>query len=84
MSYPFIEAIRQSCPVVQQKLVDAAQAVKIIEEDKWEKDVGKAICSVDTESMIIAKVPYGCRGVTAVSSTGCPLRDAAPVKVRLK
>lgn len=82
MSYD-IEAIRNSCPAVLKKLVDGEELIPILEVDEWDANLGKARCNIPTDTRIEAKVPFGCRGVTSVSSTGCPLRDGNLVSVSL-
>jgi hypothetical protein len=83
MCYPLLEAIRGSCPAIQQRLVDATKGTPVVEIEQYEQGVGRARCDIDVDTIIAAGITWGCRNITAVSSTGCPLRDGGPVKVRL-
>lgn len=82
MSYS-LETIRNSCPAVLKKLIDGEELIPVVELDEWDKNLGKARCDIPADVRIEAKVPFGYRGVTVVSSLGCPLRDGDLVAVSL-
>lgn len=77
--YPNLEAIRNSCPAIGD--LDPEEVIPV-KKDEFDATVGIAACSVPTD-LIIEACTFGCRNVTAVSSTGCPLRDE-PRKVSLQ
>ena len=83
MSYYELSAIRASCPVLKQDLANA-QLVDVVKYDEWEENIGYAQCRIPTDIMALIPGLWGCRNVTTVCSTGCPLRDGSQVKVLCK
>jgi len=64
MCYPSLEAIRESCPAIQKGLVGAAQGTPVVEIEQFEQGVGKARCDIDIDTMITARITWGCRNIS--------------------
>jgi hypothetical protein len=77
-----LDIIRKSCPAINQGLIDETVGITT-SQDEWEiiSREAKAECRIPVQIKENAGITGGCRYVTKVSSTGCPLRDRLPVKV---
>ena len=59
------------------------EGIPLIKIDEWDASDGTARCNINCDTKIEAGITWGCRNITFLSTTGCPLRDGDLVRVRL-
>ena len=82
MSHYSIEAIRANCPVIQNG-EDEETIVPVVDKELYSDSLVKTNCCASPDQKIKAGISYGCREVTGLSSTGCPLRNGDTVTVQI-
>jgi hypothetical protein len=78
MPLPSLEAIRKSCPPLQNlSEAEVAALTPVVEQNPLTPDEATVECLVPTDSKLDypSVCGFGCRRNTAVSESGCPLRD---------
>ena len=78
MPFASLEAIRKSCPPLQDlSEAEVTALTPIVEQNPLTPDVAVVECLVSTDSKLTYPqvCGFGCRNNTTVSETGCPLRN---------